>query len=164
MDNKNRLLGRAVVPWGLSVTLAARFAAVSAQNKGAQASAAAPPNYEPSRHTIDDGGVMFNAGHDFKISGTIGQHLCRVSRRIVIDAIRATFPPVSEAWADSAFTGLKTGSVCQPHTTPAESASVANPGETMHIKASSSNEKLAINREVARSSWGGRAVMGRWSR
>ncbi len=35
--------------------------------------AAGPPDYDLSWHTVDGGGVMFSAGGDYELSGTIGQ-------------------------------------------------------------------------------------------
>ncbi len=73
MNNKKRLVGRAIIPFAIVVTLAARFVSVSAQSEGEQAPVAEPPSYDLSRHTIDGGGAMRSAGGGFELSGTVGQ-------------------------------------------------------------------------------------------
>lgn len=73
MHRKRWLGGRAIIPLGIVVTLAATLIAGSIKSAGAQVAVEGTLQYDLTWHTIDGGGVMFSAGGDYELSGTIGQ-------------------------------------------------------------------------------------------
>ncbi len=59
---------------GLFVAAATVLVSVAARSQGnGERLALGGADFDLSRHTIDGGGVMFSAGGDFELSGTIGQ-------------------------------------------------------------------------------------------
>jgi len=83
-----------------------------------------------------------------------------VSWQVTIDAIAATFPPISESWVDFDYNGSEIGSICQPYDMLAEAINVADWDETIIIKAGSSPETMVIASGLILRSFGGSARVG----